>query len=157
MKNMFSILLVLLIATGCSKDEEKGPDTINHVGEQWKVISGDYNLVDVTIGGGFKQGSAANIGSFYLNGGTGSFDLNFDGIHKEDVFSYTEDNGSISIISVSQNVGSGANVSQSVIAMNGEMTATTIELNGTVVKQATTGSSAGTFTLSLTDLVLEKQ
>ena len=158
MKNRISSLFTLVVLVSllaCSKDDEK-PTGITHVGEQWKIVSGEYNLIDLSIGGGgIKSGSAG--GFFYLNGGSGSFDLDLDGTKKEDVFSYTEDNGGITIVSVAQNVGTG-NVSQNVIAVSGEMTTTTpMTLSGTVVKQATAGSATGTSTMTLTNLVLQKQ
>ncbi len=149
-------MIIASLAIGCSKEDEKDPG-INHVGEQWKVISGEFTLVDLTVGGGgIKMGSAADAGSFYFDGDVGSFDLTLQGVRKEDVFSYTEENGSITIISVSQSVDTKL-VSQSVIALSGERDNESMTLSGTVVKQGTGGSTTGAFTLTLTDLELRKQ
>ena len=138
---LFSLigLAMLCFVVGCSDNDDKD-NGINHVGEQWKISSVEYTLIDQsTTKQVFKSGTATNAGFFYFDGTKGSFDLTIEGIHKEDVFSYAENAPSVSITTISQSAG-GSGVSQNVITMSGEKTsATAMNLDGSVTKQTTGG------------------
>jgi hypothetical protein len=153
MKNRFiyPYMLFLGIALACSEDKIKEDQiNVNHVGEAWKISSVDYNIVDQsTSGQGVKIGTKADAGTFYFDGTSGSFDITIDKVHKEDVFNFTENANDITIVSISQNVGT-ATLSQNVIAISGDKTsATAMTLQGTITKQSLSGQFVMTATFSL--------
>lgn len=155
MKKQVSYLFVLcaiILSAACSKDEPKQKEpAINHVGEKWNVSSVEYNMINQSLtnpGQAVKQGTATNAGAFYFDGGKGSFDITIDGVHKEDVFGYTESTTEINITSISQAV-SGAAVSQNVIVLSGDRNTTTMTVDGTVTKQSMSGQFVLTATFTL--------
>jgi len=151
-------MLVFLFAglLSCSDDEtkQKGDPDLTHEGERWKIVSVDYNLTDMgsgTMGITVKSGTKANAGTFYFKSGSnqGSFELQVEGYNKEDVFTYTLDGTSLSIISIDQTVSS-VKTNQNVIAITGEATETEMNLDGTIIRQSATSGQfilAGTFVL----------
>lgn len=159
---MKSKMLFFLVATvsaalfSCSDDNEvkrKGDPDLNHTGEKWTITSAQYLLIDQsTTGQTFKNGTKANAGTFYfVSGGTqGSFEMELEGYNKEDFFSYTIDQGSVSIVDIEQNAGIQTN--QNVVVLSGEASESEMVLTGTIVKQTTTGQ----FSLTL-DMTLHKQ
>lgn len=147
----FLMLSAIILNLACSKDDPKDENKINHVGEKWNISSVEYNMIDQNLsnpGQSVKTGTASNAGAFYFDGSKGSFDLTIENVHKEDVFSYTENTGEIDITSVGQAV-SGASFSQNVIAISGDKSSTTMTLQGTVTKQSMTGQFVLTATFNL--------
>jgi hypothetical protein len=144
-------LAFTLVLTSCSKDENEPAITIQHTGEKWNITSVEYNIVDQSLTSPtIKTGTKANAGAFYFNSAKGSFDINIDNYHKEDVFGFTQSSSGISVTSINQSV-SGSMVSQNVIAMSGEYnTATTMTLQGSITKQSTSGQFIMTATFQLT-------
>jgi hypothetical protein len=147
---LFSALLIL----SCSKDDDPKQEdpNVNHVGEKWNITSADYNIIDQKfspVSQNIKTGSKTNIGAFYFDGTAGSFEFDIDNIHKEDIFTCTDNSGSVSIVNVTQSVGTGS-ISQYVIALNGTKTATTMELSGTITRQTTTSQFTMTAEFTLT-------
>lgn len=143
----------VLLWTACNKDDDAPTEIkINHVGEKWQISSVTYTLVDQNLsnpGQAVKTGTLANAGAFYFDGGKGSFDITIDDVHKEDVFTFQESSGDITIISINQNVGVSS-FSQHVIAISGEQTsATAMVLQGTVTKQSLTSQFVLTATFEL--------
>lgn len=145
----FAVSLFLLQA--CSEDDPKEQEsTVNHVGTPWKVSSVEYNLIDQSLTSQvIKSGTASDAGTFYFDGAKGSFDIKIEGSRKEDVFTYQENAGDVTITSISQSVG-GSALSQNVIALSGDKpSATTMTLSGTVTKQSLTGQYVLTATFNL--------
>ena len=143
---------VMLSATllSCSDDDEKkakGDPDLTHTGEQWTISSATYMLIDQgtsgAIGQSFKSGTKQNAGTFYFvdgvdTGNKGSFEMTIEGYNKEDAFSFTFDNGDISVVDVEQSAGTQTN--QNVLVLNGTRTSDTeMTLDGSIVKQSTTG------------------
>ena len=158
-KIWFLFLFVLSAAViSCSEDEEevrKGDPDITHdaAHAQWNIASATYTLIDQntsgTIGQTFKSGTKENAGTFYFSDDltSGSFEMNIEGYNKEDVFQSTPNSGSINIINIEQNVGAQTN--QNVLSISGDATATEMTLDGTIIKQSTTGQFMLTVSLSL--------
>jgi hypothetical protein len=156
MKPTSAFIAFMLISSlfSCSKDEDVSPSKLNHVGEKWKITSVEYTIVDQSLSNPanwVKTGTAANAGSFYFNGSEGSFDIVINDQRQEDYFGYTNDNGSVSIITVEQSI-SPSRFSQSVIAFSGDQEEATMQISGTFTKQA--GVSQYVFT---GDFVLTKE
>lgn len=156
MKSKMLFFCLALVSAGifsCSEDDEvkrKGDGDVTHEGAKWNIASVEYMLIDQsTTGQTFKNGTKENAGAFYfVDGGTkGSFEMTVEGYNKEDVFNYTIDNGSVSILDVEQSVGVSTN--QNILVINGEATETSMSLEGTITKQSTTGQFVLTVTLSL--------
>jgi HSP20 family molecular chaperone IbpA len=154
---MFFFFLALISASifSCSEDEvkRKGDADVTHEGAKWNIASVEYMLIDQsTTGQTFKNGTKENAGAFYFvdGGSKGSFEMNVEGYNKEDVFNYTIDAGSVSIIDIEQSVGVTTN--QNILVINGEATDTSMTLEGTITKQSTTGQFVLTVTLSLVKL-----
>jgi hypothetical protein len=156
----FSLFVLPLALISCSEDEKevrKGDPDITHESahSQWNIVSADYTLIDQntsgTVGQTFKTGTKENAGTFYFSDDltSGSFEMNIEGYNKEDVFNSNSDSdsGSISIFSIEQNVGVQTN--QNILSINGDATATEMTLEGTIVKQSTTGQFMLTVSLSL--------
>ncbi|MFZ6010591.1 MAG: hypothetical protein ACOYXT_09605 [Bacteroidota bacterium] len=144
--------LFALLIVSCSKDEDAVPASkLNHVGEKWNITSVEYNLIDQSLSGqAVKFGTKTNAGTFYLNGDQGSFDIIIDNYRLEDYFSYEENAGDITIISINQNVGT-SNFSQYVTVISGDkVSATSITLSGTFSKQSNTGQFIFTGSFELT-------
>ena len=153
-----SLFLAPAVLISCSEDEKevrKGDPDITHQSAhaQWNIASAEYTLIDQntsgTVGQTFKTGSKENAGTFYFSDDltSGSFEMNIEGYNKEDVFNSNSNSGSISIFSVEQNVG--VNTNQNVLSISGDATATAMTLDGTIVKQSTTGQFMLTVSLSL--------
>ena len=159
MKSRLLFLFAFILSAAlisCSDDEEKrkGDPDITHEGGQWNIASVEYTLLDQSTSGSgvgqtYKSGTKENAGTFYfVDGGTkGSFEMNIEGYNKEDFFSYSNDNGSISIMDIEQSVGVTTN--QNVLFISGDATTTEMTLNGTITKQSTTGQFILTVTMSL--------
>jgi PBP1b-binding outer membrane lipoprotein LpoB len=154
LKSLVYFLAVILIIASCSKDSEvkkKGNDAdVTHTGDKWTITSVDYTLIDQsTSGQTFKSGTKANAGSFYFDGENGSFEFDVENYHKEDVFHFTNDSGSLTVVDVDQNVGVVTN--QNVLVLSGEQTSETERtLDGTITKQSSVASQfvlTATFTL----------
>jgi hypothetical protein len=154
---VYAVVLLLLV-TACSDNSAKksnvvtDPD-VTHAGEQWNVTSAEYTLVDQGISSSsvnqtFKTGTKANAGAFYFDGTKGSFELDIENYHKEDVFNYSESSGNVTISSISQNV-STTNFSQNALVISGDRSTTNITLSGTITKQSTSGQFVLTVTLTL--------
>ena len=142
----FLFVLLSAVVISCSEDDEprKGDTTdIAHAGEKWNIATVDYYLVDQntsgTVSQTIKTDSKTNAGSFYFieAENKGSFEMNIEGYNKEDVFSYTLENGDLSILTIEQSVGVTTN--QNVIAMSGSATAAEMTVSGTIIKQSTSG------------------
>lgn len=156
---LLSLFAFILSASlfSCSDDEEtkvKGDPDITHAGAEWNIASIDYTLIDQSTSGSgvgqtYKSGTKENAGTFYFVDGStnGSFELNVEGYNKEDFFSYSNDNGSISIVNIEQSVGVTTN--QNVLVISGDATATEMMLEGSIVKQSTTGQFTLTASISL--------
>jgi hypothetical protein len=148
-------LLCTFIAISCSKeDDPKQQDPeVNHVGEKWNISSANYNIVEQTfdpVSQSVKIGTKENIGSFYFDGNNGSFEFDIDKIHKEDVFSFTQNGDDLTIVSISQNVGA-ASLSQYVIALQGTKSSTvTMVVSGQIFRQSNSGQFTMTGTFQLT-------
>jgi hypothetical protein len=150
--------LVLPLAMACSDDAKKSkviadPD-VTHSGEQWNITSAEYTLVDQGVSSSsvsqtFKTGTKANAGAFYFDGAKGSFEMDIENYHKEDVFNFGESSGNLTISSITQNV-SPTSFSQNALVLSGNKTTTTITLSGTITKQSTAGQFVLTVTLTLT-------
>jgi len=156
MKPTSAFIAFMLISSllSCSKDEDVSPSKLNHVGEKWKITSVNYNIIDQSLSNPanwFKTGTANNAGTFYFNGSEGSFNILIDDQRQEDYFGYTNDNGSVSIITVEQSI-SPSRFSQSIIAFTGDQEETTMQISGTFTKQG--GVSQYVFT---GDFVLTKE
>jgi hypothetical protein len=139
MKPLSAFIALMIISSlfSCSKDEDVSPSKLNHVGEKWKITSVDYTIVDQSLSNPanwVQTGTANNAGTFYFDGSQGSFDILINDQREEDYFGYTNDNGSISIITIEQSI-SPTRFSQSVIAFSGDQQETTIEISGTFTKQ----------------------
>lgn len=155
MKKISSLLFMITFCAfliGCNKDEDAEPNTINHVGEKWNIVSVEYSMINQNLTNPnqiVQTGTRTNAGAFYFNNGKGSFDVTIDQTNKQDYFSYTENASDVSITSIAQNVG-GSNFSQNVIALSGEKTSTTtMTLQGTITQQSMTGQFALTATFTL--------
>ncbi len=153
--SMFYYLLVVFAALiSCSEEEvvKKGSDAdVTHTGVPWRITSFNYTLIDQsTSGQTFKSGTIANPGLFYFDTGKGSFEFDVEGYHKEDVFSFSDASGSLTITVIDQSVGGGV-VSQNVLAISGtKFSETEITLDGTMTKQSSVGGQfvlTGTFNL----------
>ena len=150
-KWIFSLLILSLIIISCSKDEEeKVVNRLNHVGDEWKIASVEYYIIEQSMTGqSFKQGTAENAGAFYFNGTQGTFNILVDKWHEEDYFTFSEDQGDVQITSIEQSVG-GSNVSQSVISIQGvKSSTTTMTVSGSIIRQST-GGSFGQFVMEAT-------
>ena len=158
MKSRLLFLFAFILSAAlisCSDDEEKrkGDPDITHEGGQWNIASVEYMLLDQSTSGGvgqtYKSGTKENAGTFYFvdGGSKGSFEMNIEGYNKEDFFSYSNNNGSISIMDIEQSVGVTTN--QNVLVISGDATTTEMTLNGTITKQSTTGQFILTVTMSL--------
>ena len=146
---------LIMVFAACSDDKEakkKGDADVTHTGDKWNIASVTYQLIDQgTSGQTFKNGTKTNVGSFYFDTEKGSFEMDLEGYHKEDVFSFQEDQGSITITDIDQSVG--GTISQNVLALSGDYESDTeITLDGTIVKQSTTGQFILTVELSLVKL-----
>jgi hypothetical protein len=139
-----AIALFSALAISCSKDDDpKNQDpNVNHVGAQWNITSSTYNIIDQQLSPlkqTLKNGTSSNVGEFYFDTAKGSFEFEIEGIHKEDVFAFTENGAEISIVNVTQSVG-GSSVSQYTIVLDGEKTsATTMTLSGVISRQTNSG------------------
>lgn len=155
-KILFFLVAVTAAVLSCSDDNEvkrKGDPDINHEGEKWTITSVEYILIDQsTSGQTFKNGTKANAGSFYFvsGGPKGSFEMEVEGYNKEDFFTYTLDQGSVSIVDVEQSVGTQTN--QNVVVLSGDATATGMTMTGSIIKQSTTGQ----FSLNVVGMTLQK-
>jgi hypothetical protein len=154
---VFFLALVSLALASCSDDEKqvKGDPDLTHSGEKWTIASIQYTLVDQSTSGGlgqtFKTGSNATGFFYFVDGESrGSFEISVEGYNKEDFFNYTINGEDISVIQVDQSV-SGLKTNQNVFALTGSATDTERTLNGTIIKQSTSGQ----FTLAL-EVVLTK-
>ena len=142
----FFLFIAAATFVSCSEDDEKklkGDPDLTHAGEKWTVTSIDYTLIDQNTSGSgagqtFKSGSNGT-GAFYFVDGEakGSFELTMEGYNKEDVFNYTRDGESVSIVTIEQSAGATTN--QNVVALSGSSSETEMSLSGTIVKQSTTG------------------
>lgn len=153
---LFMIVVSTAAVVSCSDDEKKvkGDPDLTHEGVQWNIKSAEYTLIDQNtsgsgIGQTYKTGTKDNAGSFWFveGGEKGSFEMNIEGYNKEDAFYYSDDNGSISILQIDQNVGVATN--QNVLSFNGTSTGTEITLDGEIVKQSTSGNFVLTVSLTL--------
>lgn len=151
-----SCLLVLIfpLILSCSEDDEvkrKGDADLVHEGEKWNISSVQYTLIDQSTSGQmYKTGTKANVGTFYFvpSESRGSFEMEIEGYNKEDLFSYTVDaNGNLSILHLEQSVGETTN--QNVLAIDGSTTASEMSLDGSIIKQSTTGQFMLTVTMTL--------
>lgn len=157
----FFVALLCAAVVSCSKDDEvkrKGDADLPHEGTKWNITSVEsYTLSDVGMTGVInKTGSVSNAGAFYFVDGDskGSFEMTIEGYNKEDVFSYSKnDNGQITIISVTQSVGVTTN--QNVIEVSGQQTSDT-EMTLTTFVITKESSAAGIFTLVATTVKLVK-
>lgn len=156
----FFILALSAAMISCSDDEEarKGDPDLTHEGTKWNVASVDYLLIDQSLSGSgagqtYKSGTKENAGTFYFVEGSekGSFEMNIEGYNKEDVFSYSNDAGSVSIFDIQQTVGVTTN--QNIVVINGSSTDTEMLLEGSITKQST----AGQFILTIESITLVKQ
>jgi uncharacterized protein YdeI (BOF family) len=150
------LFALIIISAACSDDKEnkrKGDADVTHTGDKWNIASVDYMLIDQSTGGQtMKNGTKTNVGSFYFDGAKGSFEMELEGYHKEDVFSFVNNQGSVSITTIDQSVGGGT-ISQNVLSLSGDYdTDTQITLSGTIVKQSTTGQ----FVLTIENFTLVK-
>ncbi len=139
--NRLAVYFLLGITTllgSCSKDGDESPKPrLVHTGEKWNIASVEYTIIDQNLSDPsqwIKTGTKTNAGAFYFNGTEGSFDIVIDKSRLEDYFSYTDDAGDLTIISIEQSV-STSKISQNVIVFNGEKTTTTINVSGTVTNQ----------------------
>jgi hypothetical protein len=156
-KYIFSsvVLISTLLLGACSKDDDPKQEdpNVNHVGEKWNITSATYNIVDQKfdpVSQNLKIGSKNNIGAFYFDGTNGSFEFDIDNIHKEDIFTFTDNSGDVTIVNVTQSIGTGS-ISQYVIALHGDKTSlTTMTLSGTITRQTTTSQFTMTGTFNLT-------
>ena len=155
-RNLLSVIaLISVLATSCSKDDDpKNQDpNVNHVGAQWNITSSTYTIVDQKFNPPkqtVKNGTSSNVGEFYFDSANGSFEFDIEGIHKEDIFSFTENGTDVSIINIAQNVGSST-FSQYTIVLSGEKTsATTMTLTGNISRQSGTSQFLMTATFELT-------
>lgn len=155
LRMFFCFIVALAAFVSCSDDKEvtkKGSDAdVTHTGVKWNITSIDYTLIDQsTSGQTFKSGTITNPGLFYLDTDKGSFEFDVEGYHKEDVFSYSDASGSLTITDIEQGVGGGV-VSQNVLVISGnKISETEITLDGTITKQSSLASQfilTGTFTL----------
>lgn len=164
MKSKLMFFVIVAMAAGvfsCSDDNEvkrKGDPDITHEGEKWTIVSIDYRLIDQGLSGSsvnqvFKEGTKENAGSFYFvaGGEKGSFELNVEGYNKEDVFSYTDQDGTFTILDITQTVGATTN--QNVVEIGGPSSETEMTLTGMISKQSMTGQ----FVLTINSMVLAKQ
>jgi hypothetical protein len=149
-----TVLFSTLLISSCSKDDDPKQEdpNVNHVGEKWNITSATYTIIDQKfnpVSQILTTGTKSNIGAFYFDGSNGSFEFDIDKIHKEDIFTFTDNSGQVSIVNITQNVGTGS-VSQYVISLSGSKTTTTMSLSGTIIKQTTTSQSTmtGEFTLT---------
>jgi hypothetical protein len=155
----FFVFIASATFVSCSEDDEKklkGDPDLTHTGDKWIITSIDYTLIDQNTSGSgagqtFKSGSNGT-GAFYFVDGEakGSFEMTMEGYNKEDVFNYTIDGESVSIVTIEQSVGATTN--QNVVALSGSSSETEMSLSGTIVKQSTTGQ----FLLEF-EAVLEKE
>ena len=150
------LFALIIISAACSDDKEnkkKGDADVTHTGDKWNIASVDYMLIDQSTGGQtMKNGTKTNVGSFYFDGTKGSFEMDLEGYHKEDVFSFTNSQGSVTITTIDQSVGGGT-ISQNVLSLSGDYNSDTeITLSGTIVKQSTTGQ----FVLTIENFTLVK-
>lgn len=152
----FMTVVFAAIVVSCSDDDEKikGDPDLTHEGVKWNIKSADYTLIDQNTSGGaigqtYKKGTKLNAGSFWFVDGSekGSFEMNIEGYNKEDAFYYSNDNGSISILKIEQNVGIATN--QNLLSFDGMSTATEITLDGEIAKQTTSGNFVLTVSLTL--------
>lgn len=151
------VFLLPAVLISCSEEKEtrKGDPDLTHESAhaQWNIASVMYTLIDQstsgTVGQTFRSGTAENAGTFYFSDDltSGSFEMSIEGYNKEDVFSCTPNSGSISIFDVQQSVGVQTN--QNVLAISGDATETQMTLEGTIMKQSTTGQFMLTVSLSL--------
>jgi len=159
MKIKLVLLMVVVSAAAvvsCSDDDEKvkGDPDLTHEGVQWNISSAEYTLIDQSTSGGaigqtYKSGEKDNVGSFWFveGGEKGSFEMNIEGYNKEDAFFYSNDNGSVSVLQIDQNVGIVTN--QNVLSFNGTSTGTVMTLDGQILKQSTSGNFILTVSLTL--------
>ena len=161
MKAIIWILVVFLLPAAlisCSEDEKetrKGDPDLTHESAhaQWNIASVTYTLIDQntsgSVGQTFRSGTKENAGTFYFSDDltSGSFEMSIEGYNKEDVFSCTPNSGTISIFDIQQSVGVQTN--QNVLAISGDATETEMTLDGTIIKQSTTGQFLLTVSLSL--------
>jgi hypothetical protein len=150
------LFALIIISAACSDDKEnkrKGDADVTHTGDKWNIASVDYMLIDQSTGGQtMKNGTKTNVGSFYFDGEKGSFEMEIEGYHKEDVFTFQNDQGSITITTIGQSVGGGT-ISQNVLSLSGDYDSDTeITLSGTIIKQSTTGQ----FVLTIDNFTLVK-
>lgn len=154
LRMFFCFIVALAAFVSCSDDKEvtmKGSDAdVTHTGLKWNITSIDYTLIDQsTSGQTFKSGTIANAGLFYFDTNKGSFEFDVEGYHKEDVFSYNDNAGSLTITDIEQGVGGGV-VSQNLLVLSGNKTSDTeITLDGTITKQSMTGQFVLTVNFTL--------
>ena len=143
---------IMVIVSACSKDEDALPKAkLNHTGEKWNIATVEYTIIDQNFTNpseGLKYGTKSNAGAFYFNGIEGSIDIVIGKTRYEDYFSYSDDEGSVAIITLDQ-VVSGAKFSQHIIALTGERETTTINLSGTIISQDLTQQFVFTGTFEL--------
>ena len=149
---IFALLSLMFIFGACSKDEDAVPKPkLTHTGEKWNIASVEYTIIDQNLSNpaqGLQNGTKTNAGAFYFNGSEGSFDIVIGKSRYEDYFSYSDEEGDVTIISIDQGV-SGTKVSQNIIALTGERETTTINLSGTVISQDLTQQFVFTGTFEL--------
>jgi len=148
----FFIVIMSAAVVSCSDDDEvkkKGDPDLNHEGEKWAISSSSYTLIDQSTSGQTMKSGSAAAGTFYfVQGGVkGSFEMELEGYNKEDLFNYTLDEGSISIVDIEQSVGTTTN--QNILVFSGEATDTEMSLSGTITKQSTSGQFVLTVSLTL--------
>jgi hypothetical protein len=141
-------ILILPVILSCSDEDElkrKGDADLAHEGEKWNISSVQYTLIDQSTSGQiYKTGTKANARTFYFvsSESRGSFEMEIERYNKEDLFSYTIDaDGNLSILHLEQSVGETTN--QNVLAINAETTAIEMNLDGSIIKQSTTGQFIG--------------
>jgi hypothetical protein len=152
---MLVCFLALISIFACSDDKEnkrKGDADVTHTGEKWNIASVDYTLLNQgTSGQSAKNGTKTNVGSFYFDTDKGSFEMDLEGYHKEDVFAFQKDQGSITITDIDQSVS--GTISQNVLTFSGDYDSDTeITLNGRILQQSTTGQFILDVELSLVKL-----
>jgi len=149
---VLSALLIMVVLGACSKEEDAVPQPkLVHTGEKWNIASVEYTIIDQNLSNpaqGIKTGTKTNAGAFYFDGSEGSFDIVIDKSRLEDYFSYSDDEGEITVISIDQDI-SGTKVSQNIIALVGEKVTTTMTLSGTFTSQSLTKQFVFTGTFEL--------
>jgi hypothetical protein len=150
---------LIAVFAACSDDKEnkrKGDADVTHTGDKWNIASVKYSIIDQntsqgSAGQNVKNGTKTNVGSFYFDTDKGSFEMDVEGYHKEDVFAFQNNQGSITITDIDQSVS--GTISQNVLTFSGDYDSDTeITLNGRIFQQSTTGQFILDVELSLVKL-----